>query len=344
MTQIRAAIAGIHGYVPKDLLTNADLEQMVDTSDEWITSRTGIKQRHILKEPNTAVSDMGVRAARPLLEKTGTSVDEIDLVICATSTPDLVFPSTACLTADKLGIKNAFCFDVMAACSGLIYTLTTASKFIESGSHKCVLVISGDKMSSIIDYTDRKTCVIFGDGCGALLLKPTTDGTGILDAELQSDGSGAQYLHMKAGGSLKPASHETVDAREHFVFQDGGPVFKRAVQGMSGTLRTVMQRNDLAADDVAWVVPHQANERIIRSVASMADFPMERVMMNIERYGNTTNGTIPLCLAEWEKHLKSGDNILLTAFGGGFTWGSVYLKWHYDGAAASNGQTPISVF
>ena len=329
MTKIRAAISGIHCFVPEDKLTNTDLETMVDTNDEWIRTRTGIEERRILKGEGKATSDMGAEAVKGLLEKTGTSPDEIELVICSTVTPDMLFPDTANFIAQKAGIKNAFTYDISAACSGFLFGLTTAAKFIESGSHKKVIVVGADKMSSIIDYTDRSTCILFGDGAGAVLLEQAEDGVGLMDSELKSDATGAEFLHMKAGGSLKPATAETVAAKEHFVFQNGRPVFKSAVMGMSGVVKEVMKRNDLAAEDVAWVVPHQANLRIIESVARMADFPMEKVMVNIHKYGNTTAATIPLCLWEWEKQLKKGDNLILTAFGGGYTWGAIWLKWAY---------------
>jgi 3-oxoacyl-[acyl-carrier-protein] synthase-3 len=330
MTKITAAITSIHGYVPPDLLTNKDLELLVDTSDEWITTRTGIKERHILKDPSLATSDMAVEAANGLLKKRGISAEEIDLIIFATVTPDLIFPSSACILADKIGAINAFAYDLMAACSGFLFSLQTASSFIESGKYKKVLVIGGDKMSSIIDYTDRNTCIIFGDGCGAVLLEPNEEGNGIIDAVLKSDGSGRHFLHQKAGGSLKPPTHETIEAREHFVFQDGKSVFKFAVKGMADVSAQIMERNNLTADDISWLVPHQANLRIIDATAERMGLDKEKVMINIDHYGNTTNGTLPLCLWEWEKKLKKGDNLVLAAFGGGFTWGAMYLKWAYD--------------
>lgn len=327
MTKIRAAITGVQGYVPDYILTNAELETMVETNDEWIRTRTGIEERRILKGEGKATSDMAVEAVKGLLEKTNTSAEEIDLVICATVTPDYPFPDTANVTADKVGIKNAFCYDINAACSGFLYALTTASKFVESGSHKKVIVIGADMMSSIMDYTDRSTCIIFGDGAGAVLLEPTEAEEGVMDAVLKSDGVGRHYLHQKAGGSLNPATIETVTAREHFVFQDGRPVFKAAVKGMTSVVGEVMKRNELSKDDIAWMVPHQANKRIIESVAKMSDFPMEKTMMNIQKYGNTTAATLPLCLWNYENQLKKGDNLILTAFGGGFTWGAVWIKW-----------------
>lgn len=331
MAGITAAITAVQGYVPDDLLTNADLEKIVDTTDEWIRSRTGIEQRHILKGEGLGTSDMAVEAVKKLLDKRGIAPEEIDLLICATVTPDMVFPATANIICDKLGAKNAFGFDIGAACSGFLYALTTGSKFIECGTHKKVVVVGGDKMSSIIDYEDRTTCVIFGDGAGAVLLEPDEDGYGVCDTILRSDGAGRQYLHMKAGGSAKPASHETVDAKEHYVFQDGQPVFKAAVVNMAGVSAEIMERNNLEADDIAWLVPHQANLRIIDATARRMGLSEEKVMVNIQRYGNTTAGTIPLCLSDWEPQLKKGDNIILSAFGGGFTWGAVWLRWAYDG-------------
>ncbi len=329
MTKIHAAITGVHAWVPDYVLTNKELETMVDTTDEWITTRTGIKERHILKGEGQGVSVIGAKAVEGLLEKTNTDPSEIELVIFATVTPDMLFPDTANLVADAVGIKNAFCFDIGAACSGFLYALTTGAKFIESGAHKKVIVIGADKMSAIIDYTDRTTCVIFGDGGGAVLLEPNTEGLGIIDSVHRSDGEGAQYLYQKAGGSRYPATHETVDQRSHYVYQNGRPVFKAAVNGMANVVEQVMQRNNLANEEVSWLVPHQANMRIIETVARTVGFPMEKVMVNIHKYGNTTAGTLPLCLYDWEGQLKKGDNIILTAFGGGFTWGATYLKWAY---------------
>ena len=329
MAKILAAITGVGGYVPDDVLTNADLEKMVDTTDEWITTRTGIKERRILRTPGKATSDMGVEVVRQLLEKTGTKPEEIDLLICATVTPDTTFPDTANTILDKAGAKNAFGFDINAACSGFLFALTTGAKFIESGMYKKVIVIGADKMSAIVDYSDRSTCIIFGDGAGGVLLEPNSEGNGVIDAILRSDGSGREFLHMKAGGSLKPATPETVANKEHFVFQDGKPVFKAAVTGMVNTVNQVLARNNMTTEDIDWLVPHQANMRIINSVGDMLDFPMDKVMVNIQKYGNTTAGTLPLCLWEYESQLKKGDNLMLTAFGGGFTWGSLYLKWAY---------------
>ncbi len=330
MKKITAAITGIQGYVPDYILTNKELENLVETNDEWITSRTGIKERRILKGAGKASSDMGAEAIKGLLKKTNTKAEDIDLIICATATPDMIFPSTACIMADKVGAKNAFAYDIMAACSGFLYSLDTASKFIETGSYNKIIVVGSDKMSSIVDYNDRATCIIFGDGAGAVLLEPCLDGLGIQDSILKSDGSGREFLHMKAGGSAKPASYKTVENREHFVYQDGQPVFKAAVKNMADVSEAIMKRNDLDSNDVAWLVPHQANKRIIDATARRMGVGDEKVMLNIEKYGNTTNGTIPLCLWEWENKLNKGDNIILAAFGGGFTWGSIYLKWAFD--------------
>lgn len=329
MNRQLAAITGIEAYVPEYRLTNIELEKLVDTNDEWIISRTGIKERRIQKEPGKAVSDMAAIVVKKLLQKTNTSPDEIELLICCTVTGDMVFPDTGNIICDKVGIKNAFAFDINAACSGFLFGLTTGSKFIEAGTHKKVIVIGADKMSSIIDYTDRATCIIFGDGCGAVLLEPSTNGYGIVDSVLRGDGSGREYLHMKAGGSLKPASLETVMNKEHFVYQEGKAVFKSAVNGMVDTVSKVMERNHLTKNEIDWLVPHQANIRIINSVADGLDFDKSKVMINIEKYGNTTAGTLPLCLAEWEPKLKKGDKIILTTFGGGFTWGATYLTWAY---------------
>jgi len=329
MSKIHAAITAVHGYVPDYILTNQELETLVDTNDEWIVSRTGIKERRILKGEGLGTSDMAVPAVNGLLKKRGISAEEIDLIIFCTTTPDMPFPATANILANKIGAVNAWGFDLQAACSGFIFGLTTGAQFIENGKHKKVLVIGGDKMSSIVNYQDRATCIIFGDGCGAVLLEPNTEGYGVLDSILKSDGAGAQYLHQKAGGSVKPATHETVEAREHFAYQEGPAVFKFAVTNMADVAHEVMERNGLGADDVAWLVPHQANKRIIDATASRTGLSADKVIINIERYGNTTNGTIPLCLWEWESKFKKGDNLILAAFGGGFTWGSVYLKWAY---------------
>ena len=330
MSKLTAAITAVQGYVPDYVLTNEELEKMVDTNDEWIQSRTGIKERRILKEPGKGTSDMGAEAVRRLCAKKNIDPSEIDVLICATVTPDHQFPATANLIADKAGAVNSWSFDIMAACSGFLYALETGSKFIESGKYKKVVVVGADKMSSIIDYTDRATCIIFGDGAGAVLLEPDETGHGIVDSRLYSDGSGVVHLHQKAGGSVKPASHETIDAREHFVYQEGKHVFKFAVTRMADVSVEIMERNHLTSDDVAWLVPHQANLRIIDATAQRMGLDTSKVMINIQRYGNTTAGTIPLCLWEWEPKLKRGDNIILSAFGGGFTWGAVLVKWAYD--------------
>ena len=330
MGKVSAAITGIQGYVPEDVLTNQDLEKIVDTTDEWITTRTGIKQRHILKGEGLGTSDMAAEAVKGLLKKTNTAPEEVDLLICCTVTPDMVFPATGNIVSDKTGLKNVWSFDLNAACSGFIYGLTVGSQFIESGKHKKVIVVGADKMSSIIDYTDRTTCIIFGDGGGAVMLEPNEEGLGIIDSVMQADGSGREFLHQKAGGSVKPASHETVDNREHYVYQEGKSVFKFAVSNMADVSVEIMERNNLSSDAVNWLVPHQANLRIIDATARRMGGDTSKVMINIQNYGNTTNGTIPLCLWEWENQLKKGDNLVLSAFGGGFTWGSLYLKWAYD--------------
>jgi 3-oxoacyl-[acyl-carrier-protein] synthase-3 len=330
MEKTRAVITGVQGWVPEYILTNRELETMVDTNDEWIVSRTGIKERRVLKGENQGTSVIGTKAVSGLLKKTHTDPEEIDLIICATVTPDMPFPATANIIADNVGAKNSYSFDISAACSGFLYALTIASQFIETGMHKKVIVVGADKMSSIVDYQDRSTCIIFGDGGGAVLLEATTENVGIMDSMLHSDGSGAPFLHMKAGGSRRPATLETVAAREHFAFQEGSSVFKFAVTNMAEVSAQIMAKNNLKAEDVAWLVPHQANKRIIDATANRMGIGMDKVMMNIEKYGNTTAGTLPLCLWDYESRLKKGDNIILAAFGGGFTWGSIYLKWGYD--------------
>lgn len=330
MSSPKAAITAVAGYVPDYILTNKELETMVDTNDEWITTRTGIKERRILKGEGLASSDLGVGAIDLLLKKRGIEANDIDCIICATATPDMIFPSTACIIADKVGAKNAFAFDLMAACSGFLFSLATAAKYIETGSYKKIVVVGADKMSSIVDYEDRQTCIIFGDGAGAVLLEPNEDGLGIQDSILKSNGEGRHYLRMDGGGSLKPASEETIKNKEHFIHQEGQTVFKFAVKGMADVSAEIMERNNLVGDDVAWLVPHQANKRIIDATANRMGVSTDKVMLNIQRYGNTTNGTIPLCLWEWENQLNKGDNLILAAFGGGFTWGSLYLKWAYD--------------
>jgi 3-oxoacyl-[acyl-carrier-protein] synthase III len=328
-TKITAAITAIGAYVPEDKLTNAELEKMVDTNDEWIVSRTGVKERRILKGEGKGTSDMVAPAVKMLCEKRGIKPNEIDCLIVATVTPDMLFPSTANLVCDKLGIKNAWSFDILAACSGFLYALTTGAALVESGRYKRVVVAGADKMSSIVDYSDRTTCIIFGDGAGAVLLEPNIDGYGVLDSILKSDGSGGKHLHMKAGGSLRPASIETVTNKEHFIYQEGQAVFKFAVTGMADVAYELMQRNNLEAADIAWLVPHQANKRIIDATASRMGLPEEKVMINIQHYGNTTAATLPLCLWDYRKQLNKGDNIVLAAFGGGFTWGATLLKWAY---------------
>jgi len=330
MTKIKAAITGVNGYVPEDILSNKELEKMVDTNDEWIVSRTGISERRILKDKDKASAFLGTQAVKGLLEKTNTNPLDIDLIVCPTVTPDMIFPSTANLIAGAVGATNAFAFDISAACSGFVYGISMAAQFIETGRYKKVIVVGAEKMSSIVDYTDRATCIIFGDGAGAVLLEPNEEGYGVLDFELKSDAVGKEFLHMKAGGSLKPASHETIDAKEHFVYQEGQTVFKYAVSGMSEISKLVMDRNGLTGESLTWLVPHQANKRILDYTAKRIGVAPEKVMMNIAKYGNTTAATIPLCLWDYESQLKKGDTLVLTAFGGGFTWGAVYIKWAYD--------------
>ena len=330
MQKIHAAITAVGGYVPEYVMTNAELETMVDTNDEWIQTRTGIKERRILKGEGKGSSDIAVEAVKDLLKKRGIGPEEIELVICATTTPDFTFPATSNVISDKAGMKNAFGYDINAACSGFLYALTTGSQFIESGKFTKVLVIGVDKMSSILNYEDRATCIIFGDGGGCVLLEPNTEGNGLIDSILKSDGAGRAFLHQKAGGSVKPATIETVMNKEHFVYQEGQTVFKFAVKNMADVSAEIMERNKLKAEDIAWLVPHQANKRIIAATYERMGLPEETVMINIDRYGNTTNGTLPLCLWEWEKQLHKGDNIVLAAFGGGFTWGATYIKWAYD--------------
>lgn len=329
MSKITAAITAVNGYVPDYVLTNQELSTMVDTNDEWITTRTGIKERRILKGEGLGTSDLAAPAVEGLLKKRGIGPEEIDLIIFCTTTPDMPFPATANLFAHKIGAVNAWGFDMQAACSGFVFGLATGAQFIETGMHKKVLVVGADKMSSIVDYQDRATCIIFGDGAGAALLEPNYEGYGIKDSILKSDGSGIPFLHMKAGGSVKPASHATIDAREHFAYQEGKTVFKFAVTSMADVAADVMERNNLQSEDIAWLVPHQANKRIIDATATRCGISDDKVIVNIERYGNTTNATIPLCLWEWENKFKKGDNLILAAFGGGFTWGAMYLKWAY---------------
>jgi 3-oxoacyl-[acyl-carrier-protein] synthase III len=333
MNKITAAITAIGGYVPDYVLTNKELETLVDTNDEWITSRTGIKERRILKGEGLGTSDLAVHAVNQLIEKSGIAREDVDLLICATTTPDFQFPATSNVITDKAGLPNAFGYDINAACSGFLFALSTGAQFIETGKYKKVIIVGADKMSSILNYDDRATCIIFGDGGGAVLLEPTTEAVGIIDSVMKSDGSGRAFLHQKAGGSVKPASVATVQAKEHFVYQEGQTVFKFAVTNMADVAYQIMQRNHLVSDDIAWLVPHQANKRIIDATRERMGLPEEKTMLNIHRYGNTTNGTLPLCLWDWESQLKKGDNIVLAAFGGGFTWGATYIKWAYDGAA-----------
>ncbi len=332
MGRITASITGVGGYVPEYILTNQELSQMVDTTDEWIMTRIGIKERRILKGEGKGTSDMGEKAVKELLLKTNTNPDDVDMLICGVVTPDMQFPATANIISDKVGIKNAFGYDLNAGCSSFLYALVTASKFIEAGSHKKIVVVGADKMSSITDYTDRSTCPIFGDGAGAVLLEPDTEGFGVLDSLMKVDGSGRKHLHQVAGGSCYPASIETVTKRQHFIYQEGQPVFKAAVSNMADTAVDIMHRNNISPENLAWLVPHQANMRIIEATANRMKIKKEQVMINIQRYGNTTSATIPLCLWEWEKQLKKGDNIIIATFGAGFTWGAVYIKWAYDGS------------
>jgi 3-oxoacyl-[acyl-carrier-protein] synthase-3 len=328
MSKITAAITGIQGYVPETVMTNDDLSKFVDTNDEWIRTRTGIEERRVLKDQPTSV--LGIKAVEGLLEKTGTDPLDIDMVIVGTVTPDFGFPSTSNLICDQTGMKNAWGYDLIAACSGFIYGLTTAAAFIESGKHKKIIVIGIDKMTSILNYEDRTTCVIFGDGGGAALVEPNEEGLGVIDSIMKADGAGGQFLNLPAGGSANPASHKTVDEQLHYVHQEGKQVFKFAVTNMADVSAQIMENNNLSSDDVDWLVPHQANLRIIDATANRMGLPKEKVMVNIQKYGNTTAGTLPLCLWDWEKQLKKGDNLILSAFGGGFTWGAIYLKWAYD--------------
>ncbi len=328
MEKIRAVIKGVGGYVPEGVLTNEDLSRMVDTNDEWIMSRIGIKERHILREKGKATSDLGVEAVKNLFANTGTKPEEVDLLICATVTPDMRFPATSCIICDKMDIRNAFAFDLTSGCSGFLYALSTAARYVESGRYKKVVLVGAEMMSSIIDYTDRATCPIFGDGAGAVLLEPSTEELGVLDEVMGSDGVGRAHLHLKAGGSLMPPSHETIDQRLHYVYQEGQPVFKWAVVKMADVAEEVMKRNHLNPEKT-WLVPHQANLRIIDAVANRMGLSQEKVMINIHKYGNTTAATLPLLLWEWEKKLKKGDDLVLCAFGSGFSWGAIWVKWAY---------------
>jgi 3-oxoacyl-[acyl-carrier-protein] synthase-3 len=330
----RASITAVHGYLPPDLLTNAELARMVDTSDAWITERTGIKERHILRGEGLGTSHMAAEAVRGLLQKTGTKPEEVDLLICATTTPDMQFPSTANLICDMVGVRNVGSFDVQAACSGFLYSLTIAAQFIATGTARKVVVVGADKMSSVIDYRDRATCVLFGDAAGAVLLEPNDVGYGIMDSLIRSDGSGMIHLHQKAGGSRMPPTTETVAKRLHYVHQEGAAVYKFAIAKMAEVAGEIMSRNNLRGDMIDWLVPHQANKRIIESTAERMGLPMDKVMVTIHKFGNTTNATIPLCLWDYEPKLKRGDRLVLAAFGGGFTWAGSYVQWAYDGASA----------
>ncbi len=328
MTQkISAAITAVSGYVPEDILSNSDLEKLVDTNDEWIRTRTGISERRILKGLNKGTSDLCVPAVLRVCEKRGIDPSEIDCIIVGTVTPDMLFPSTANLVCEKAGAVNAWGFDLLAACSGFLYSLTTGAALIESGRYKKVVVVGADKMSSIVDYSDRSTCIIFGDGAGAVLLEPNFEGYGVMDSILKSDGSGKTHLHMKSGGSLSPATNETVARKQHYIYQEGQPVFKFAVTRMADVSEELLKRNQLTGDDIAFLVPHQANKRIIDATANRIGLSEDKVMVNIQRYGNTTAGTIPLCLSDWEDQLKKDDLLVLAAFGGGFTWGATLVKW-----------------
>jgi 3-oxoacyl-[acyl-carrier-protein] synthase-3 len=331
MSKITAAITGVGGYVPEYVLTNEEISKLVDTSDEWIMTRIGIKERRILKDKGKATSDMAVEAVLDLFKKTGTKPEEVDMLLWCGVTPDMPFPSTANIISDKLGVKNAFGYDINAGCSGFLYSIITASKFIESGTHKKVVVVGADKMSSIVDYDDRTTCPIFGDGAGAVLMEPSTEGYGIIDSMMRVDGSGRKYLFQAAGGSLLPANMDTVLKRQHFIYQEGQPVFKAAVSNMSDTAAALMEKNNLTAEDITWLVPHQANMRIIDACANCMGLDKEKVMINITRYGNTTGATIPLCLWDYEKLLKKDDKLIIATFGAGFTWGATYVKWAYNG-------------
>jgi len=329
--KLSASITAVGGYVPEYRLTNKELETMIETTDEWIKTRTGVEERRILKGEGKGTSDLGVPAVLEICKKRGIDPLEIDCIICCTVTPDMTFPATANLIGAKIGAKNAFSFDLGAACSGFLYGLTIGTSLIESGRYKKVVIVGADKMSAIVDYSDRTTCIIFGDGAGAVLLEPGEEGYGVKDSLLKTDGSGSRFLHMKAGGSLKPASYETVASKEHYIYQEGQTVFRFAVVGMADAAQELLGRNNLTGEDIAWLAPHQANKRIINATANRIGLPAEKVMLNIQKYGNTTSGTIPLCLWDWESKLKKGDNILLAAFGGGFTWGATLVKWGYDG-------------
>lgn len=331
MEKINAVITGVGGYVPDYVLTNEELSKMVDTNDEWIMTRIGVKERRILNEEGLGTSYMARKAAKQLMQRTGANPDDIDLVIVATTTPDYAFPSVASIVCEKLGLKNAFAFDMSAACSGFLFMMETAKSFIQSGKYKKIIIIGADKMSSIVDYTDRATCPIFGDGAAACMVEPTTEDYGILDAKLRTDGKGLPFLHLKAGGSVCPPSYFTIDNRMHYLYQEGRTVYKYAVSNMSDVTGEIAERNHLNSENIDWVIPHQANVRIIEAVANRLGLPMEKVMLNITRYGNTSAATLPLCLWDYESQLHKADNLIFTAFGAGFTWGAVYVKWGYDG-------------
>ncbi|HOS84678.1 MAG TPA: beta-ketoacyl-ACP synthase III [Bacteroidales bacterium] len=329
MNTITAAITGVFGWAPEDVITNEELAQMVDTNDEWITSRTGIKERRVLKNPQLSTSDMAVKAIEGLLKQTNTKAEDIEVIIVATITPDMVFPSCAALTATKIGAKNAFAFDLNSACSGFIFGLETAAQFITSGKYKKVILVGADKMTSLSDYTNRNTCILFGDAAAAVLLEPNAEGNGVIDAVLHVDSNNWEHLCLRAGGAMKPATHETVDAHEHFIHQEGQPVFKIAVNGMAGAARDILSRNNITGDDIAFLIPHQANKRIIDSTGHFLGLTPEKICVNIEKYGNTTAATIPLCMYEFSHKFKKGDNLILAAFGAGYSWGAMYLKWAY---------------
>jgi 3-oxoacyl-[acyl-carrier-protein] synthase-3 len=337
-----AAITAVGHFLPDERLTNADLERMVDTSDEWIRTRTGIRERRILWDEDKGTSYMAARAAQDVLDKSGITADEIDVIIVSTVTPDMLFPATACLVQNEIGASNAWGFDLSAACSGFLFGLATGTRFVESGQHEKVLVIGADKMSSITDYTDRSTCILFGDAAAAVLLEPEESGCGVLDTALHIDGEGWEALCMRGGGSLNPPTHATVDAGMHFLYQEGRAVFRVAVQGMADISAEIMERNGLSGDDVRYLVPHQANQRIIDATARRMGISRDKVMLNIDRYGNTTAATIPLCLHDWEHELERGDNLVLAAFGGGFTWGAAYVKWAYDGNTMAAPQAAVA--
>lgn len=330
MRNFNAIISGVGGYVPEKILSNDDITKLVDTSDEWITTRTGIKERRILEGKNLGASYMGIKAVKQLLEKTHTKPEEVDALICSTNTGDYLIPSTASVIADNCGIKNSFAYDISAACSGFIFGLVNGATFIESGRYKKVIIVSAEKMSSIVDYTDRATCPLFGDGAAAVLLEPSTEDLGLIDSVLHTDGSGFPFLHIQAGGTANPATHESIDKREHYLYQEGRTVFKVAVSKLVEVSEQIKERNNLSVDDVDWVIAHQANMRIIDAVMREMNVPLEKAVINIQKYGNTSSASIPICLWEFEKNFRKGDTIIMSAFGAGFTWGSVYLKWAYD--------------